>query len=39
MLQARDGNNLVHPTAMRRALESFAGENVTNSPKHKMQKQ
>ena len=26
----RDGNNLVHPTAMRRALELVTGENVTN---------
>ena len=26
----RDGNNLVYPTAMRRALELVTGENVTN---------
>lgn len=26
----RDGNNLVHPTAIRRALELVTGENVTN---------
>ena len=26
----REGNNLVYPTAMRRALESVTGENVTN---------
>ena len=26
----RDGNNLVHPTALRRALELVTGENVTN---------
>ena len=26
----RDGNNLVYPTAIRRALELVTGENVTN---------
>ena len=29
-LEFRDGNNLVHPVAMRRSLELVTGENVTN---------